>query len=172
MVRSSRGQPAIFWTPQMESELRRHYPTTMNRELAEMFGVSRPTIIRIARNWGLKKDAVWLRQMRLELHLLGLSAMKKNGIRGGFKKGNVPTHAFKKGHKGFGAKPCIDLETGIIYESRVAAAKAFGVTDCTILHCIRNFGKCKNHRIRNYPNSFEETEIEHLSKTTTNTYRL
>jgi len=163
MSRGSRGRPSVYWTPQMVSELRRYYPTTINSELEELFGVSRMTIFNMARKLGLKKNEAWLQKIIQENAHLGLLSIKKNGSLGRFKKGNIPLTAFQKGHKGFGAKQCIDLETGFIYESRSAAAKAIGVHVSNIMQCIKNFGRCKGRRIRNYPNSFEETEIEYIS---------
>lgn len=47
----------------MISELKRYFPTTKNKELAELIGVSERTIVRKARELGLEKDAEWQKNM-------------------------------------------------------------------------------------------------------------
>ena len=46
----------IFWNGNMLSIMRRHYHNTLNRELAEMLGVSERSVTRKAREMGLEKD--------------------------------------------------------------------------------------------------------------------
>lgn len=44
----------------MLSDLKRHYPTTKNKELAELLGVSERTLVRKARELGIGKNPEWL----------------------------------------------------------------------------------------------------------------
>lgn len=58
------GKKAVLhWTGNMISELKRYFPTTKNKELAELIGVSERTIVRKARELGLEKDAEWQKNM-------------------------------------------------------------------------------------------------------------
>lgn len=54
---------AIYWTGNMLSDLKRNYPTTKNKELSEILGVSVRTLIRKARELGLEKDKEWSREV-------------------------------------------------------------------------------------------------------------
>ena len=49
----------IFWNGNMLSIMRRHYHNTLNRELAEMLGVSERSVTRKAREMGLEKDVLY-----------------------------------------------------------------------------------------------------------------
>lgn len=51
---------SIHWTGNMLSDLKRHYPTTKNKELAELLGVSERTLVRKARELGIGKNPEWL----------------------------------------------------------------------------------------------------------------
>ena len=51
---------SIHWTGNMLSDLKRHYPTTKNKELAELLGVSERTLVRKARELGIGKKPEWL----------------------------------------------------------------------------------------------------------------
>lgn len=52
---SKRGFFAIYWTPNMISILKRHYPNSPNSEVCEMLCVSERTLLRKAKELGLKK---------------------------------------------------------------------------------------------------------------------
>lgn len=90
----------IFWNANMLEYLRRHYPTTLNEELAEILGVSSRTMIRKARELGLEKNPEWLAAVWEERRRLAHAANKKKGNPGGFKKGQHanPAGEFKPGH--------------------------------------------------------------------------
>ena len=81
--------------------LRRHYPTTLNEELAGCLGVSQRTMIRKARELGLEKDPEWLRDVWDERRKLAHIIIKRKGYPGGFVKGQRanPAGEFKPGHK-------------------------------------------------------------------------
>lgn len=51
---------SIHWTGNMLSDLKRHFPTTKNKELAELLGVSERTLVRKARELGIGKNPEWL----------------------------------------------------------------------------------------------------------------
>ena len=143
----------IFWTPQMLTDLKRYYPTTKRDELSAMLGIGVTTIERKARELGLKKDAAWLKSVLSENAHLGRISMKKNGTANHFPKGHVSPAQFKKGHVNC-AKACVDVDTGIVYKSRVEAAKSLCVSEGAIRSAIRTVGRCRGHRIRPYPNPF------------------
>lgn len=90
----------IHWNRDMLDYLKQHYATTLNKELAGCLGVSVRTMIRKARELGLEKDAGWLRGVYEERRRMAMSAWKRKGNPGGFKKGvrNSPATEFKKGH--------------------------------------------------------------------------
>lgn len=89
----------IFWNTQMIDYLRRHFPTTLNEELAGCLGVSQRTMIRKARELGLEKDPEWLAAVWEERRKLAHVISKRKGYPGGFKKGERanPAGEFKAG---------------------------------------------------------------------------
>lgn len=91
----------IFWNTDMLDYLRRHFPTTLNEELAACLGVSQRTMIRKARELGLEKDPEWLTAVWDERRRLAHVISKRKGYPGGFKKGERanPDGEFKPGRK-------------------------------------------------------------------------
>jgi hypothetical protein len=91
----------IFWSRQMIDDFRRDYPTTLNEELAGYFGVSVRTVVRKARELGLRKDSEWLAAIYDERRQLAHVRSKAMGYPGTFKKGQRPSPAmeFKPGHR-------------------------------------------------------------------------
>jgi hypothetical protein len=91
----------IYWSTDMLDYLRRHYPTTLNEELAGCLGVSQSTLNRKARELGLKKDPAWLHQVWEERRKMGQIVSRKRDHPGSFKKGthNSPATEFKPGHQ-------------------------------------------------------------------------
>ena len=91
----------IFWNTSMLDYLRRHFPTTLNEELAECLGVSPRTMIRKARELGLEKDPKWLADVWEERRQLAHIISKRKGYPGGFQKGQRanPAGEFKPGRK-------------------------------------------------------------------------
>lgn len=91
----------IFWSRKMLDDLRRDFPTTLNEELAGYFGVSIKTVIRKARELGLKKDPEWLAAKWDECRKLAHVMSKSLGYPGAFRKGHhsSPATEFKPGHK-------------------------------------------------------------------------
>ena len=90
---------AFFWSPQMLDYLQRHFPTTLNEELAGIFGVSSRTLLRKARELGLEKDPVWLHQIWDERRQLARIANKAKGYPGAFKK-RSPQQSLRRIQKG------------------------------------------------------------------------
>lgn len=90
----------IYWSPSMLDYLRRHFPTTLNEELAGCLGVSQRTMSRKARELGLQKDEAWLRQVWEERRRLAHVISKRKGYPGSFVKGvrHSPDTEFKKGY--------------------------------------------------------------------------
>lgn len=90
----------IHWGTSMLDYLRRHFPTTLNEELAGCLGVSQRTMIRKARELGLQKDEAWLHQVWEERRRMAHIISRRKGYPGGFAKGvrNSPDTEFKKGH--------------------------------------------------------------------------
>jgi len=91
---------SIHWSTSMLDYLRRHFPTTLNEELAGCLGVSVRTMIRKARELGLQKDPVWLRQVWEERRKMGHIRRKRMGWPGAFQKGqhSYPDGEYKPGH--------------------------------------------------------------------------
>lgn len=91
----------IHWNGNMITFLRRHFATTLNEELADCLGVSPRTMIRKARELGLEKDPVWLRQVWEERRMMAHVVSRRKGYPGGFEKGRRynPAGEFKKGHQ-------------------------------------------------------------------------
>lgn len=91
----------IYWTKDMLDYLRYHFATTLNEELAGCIGVSQRTMLRKARELGLKKDMAWLRRIWDERRKLAHIISKRKGFPGGFKKGihYYPDGEYKKGHQ-------------------------------------------------------------------------
>ena len=91
----------IFWSKQMIDYLRRHFATTTNEELAGWLGVSERTMIRKARQLGLKKNPEWQSNLSRQHCKLAHAAALKAGNPGRFKKGvrANPDGEFKPGHK-------------------------------------------------------------------------
>ena len=77
----------IFWNGNMLSMMRRHYHNTLNRELAEMLGVSERSVTRKAREMGLEKDKGFVASLSREHLLLANARSKELGYPGGFTKG-------------------------------------------------------------------------------------
>ena len=91
----------IYWTKDMLDYLRHHFATTLNEELAGCIGVSKRTLIRKARELGLRKDTEWLTDVWNEHRKVARVVSKQMGHPGGFKKGEHanPSGEFKKGHQ-------------------------------------------------------------------------
>lgn len=91
---------SVFWSKQMEDELRRIFPRSFNAELCEYFGLSQRTILRKARQMGLQKDPEWQHQNCLHSARMAHIAARAKGYPGHFKKGHPANEfSFKKGHK-------------------------------------------------------------------------
>lgn len=90
----------IFWSKDMLDYLRRHFPTTLNEELAGCLGVSYRTLVRKARELGLEKDARWLSGVFDENRNLAHVISKRLGYPGRFPKGVrvSPGTEFRPGH--------------------------------------------------------------------------
>lgn len=78
----------IYWDGNMLSMLKKHFPTTLNEEMAEMLGVSQRTMIRKARELGLKKDKGWLKGVWQQNSMLGRDECRRNGNSGWLQKGH------------------------------------------------------------------------------------
>jgi len=91
----------IFWSRQMIDDLCRHFPTTTNDELAELFGMCKKTILRKARELGLEKDPEWLLELWNSHRHMALVVSKKMGNPGCIKKGMHlnPATEFKPGRQ-------------------------------------------------------------------------
>lgn len=77
----------IFWNGNMLSIMHRYYHNTINRELAEMLGVSERSVTRKARELGLEKDKDFVSSISKEHLLLANARSKELGYPGGFTKG-------------------------------------------------------------------------------------
>ena len=92
----------IYWSRQMVDDLKAMYPTTLNEDMAHIVGVSVRTMIRKARELGLRKDAEWLTGVYRDNVSVAHCLNKVHGNKGQFKKGvrSSPDTEFKSGiHK-------------------------------------------------------------------------
>lgn len=91
----------IHWSKQMIDYLRRHFPNTLNEEMAGCLGISQRTMIRKARELGLEKDPEWLAEIWNERRMMAHSASKHKGYPGCIQKGEHrnPAGQFKSGNK-------------------------------------------------------------------------
>lgn len=92
----------IYWSAAMTDYLRRHFPTTLNDELAGCLGVSPRTMIRKARELGLQKDPAWLKAVWDERRRMAHAASRHQGGNSGqFRKGEHanPDGEFRPGHR-------------------------------------------------------------------------
>lgn len=89
----------IFWSRQMLDLLRQNFPTMLNNDLAGILGVSCRTMIRKARELGLKKDSEWLSSIWDERRLMARVQSKRLGYPGRIKKGQHLSPATEFKHK-------------------------------------------------------------------------
>ncbi len=91
----------IYWSTDMLDFLRRHFPTTLNDELAGCIGVSHRTVTRKARELGLVKDAEWMRTITDEHRHLANAVASRMGHPGSIRKGEHrnPVGEFRPGHQ-------------------------------------------------------------------------
>lgn len=91
----------IFWNRQMLDDLRRLFPTTKNEDMSDMLGVSVRTLIRKARELGIKKDPQWQHSITMQHVKMAFFEARRLGHPSPIKKGMhfCPENEFKKGHK-------------------------------------------------------------------------
>ena len=89
----------IFWSRAMLDYLCRHYPNTINDELAGCLGVSKTTLSRKARELGLEKDPAWLAAVYDERRRIGQAVSRRNGNSGQFRKGGHANRGGEFGHR-------------------------------------------------------------------------
>lgn len=68
----------IYWSPNMLSELKRYFPTSPNKEVAELLGVSERTMQRKAKELGLTKNKRYISETATTKSLYGVLARKRN----------------------------------------------------------------------------------------------
>ena len=90
---------SLFWSESMLNYLRRNFPTTTNNELAEWLGLGRATVCRKAKELGLRKDRVWMKEKNRQNLEVAALVCRVKGNPGQFKKGkrNNPSGEFKPG---------------------------------------------------------------------------
>ena len=91
---------SYHWSETMLDYLRRNFPTTTNKELAEWLGMSQVTVTRKAHALGLRKDAKWLTAMSRRNGNIGAAVSRTKGNAGMIKKGEHrnPAGEFKPGY--------------------------------------------------------------------------
>lgn len=68
----------IYWTGNMLSLLKRHFPNTRNAELVELIGVSERSIARKAKQLGLEKSKSFISRVATENSILSLTSKQRN----------------------------------------------------------------------------------------------
>lgn len=86
IVEWKNGYKRLVWSQSMIFDLKRFFPCTTNKELAEIFMVSKWSVEKKAKELGLKKDKEFLRQQSRRGGILGGMAM----IRKHKKKKSLP----------------------------------------------------------------------------------
>lgn len=81
---------SIYWSGDMLSIIRNYFPNTKNEEVAGMCGVSQSTLIRKARQLGLRKDKEFVHRVWRENVKLAILKSKIKPNRGAIKKGHIP----------------------------------------------------------------------------------
>lgn len=91
---------SYHWSEAMLDYLRRNFPTTTNKELAEWLGMSQVTVTRKAHALGLRKDAKWMAAMNRRNGNIGAAVSRTKGNAGMIKKGEHrnPAGEFKPGY--------------------------------------------------------------------------
>lgn len=84
-IESKTGCAGFYWTPNMIADLKRYYPISPNREVAEIFGMHVHTIIAKAKELGLTKDKEYMRNQGLKNGFIGncmryANRLKKNNV--------------------------------------------------------------------------------------------
>ena len=74
---SKQGFYGLYWTPNMISVLKRHYPNSPNSEVCEMLGVSERTMVRKARELGLYKSQEYINNNARVKSLFGVLTKRK-----------------------------------------------------------------------------------------------
>jgi len=77
----------VFWSENMLSTLKRHYHNTINRELAEILGISQRCVGRKAKELDLKKDKEFIAFINKQNLLLANIRGKELGHPCGFRNG-------------------------------------------------------------------------------------
>ena len=88
----------LHWSRDMLDYLARHYGTSRNADIAGELGVSPRTMIRKARELGLKKSSGWLRKVWEDNRFLANSQARRLGYPGAIQKGEhrSPATEFKR----------------------------------------------------------------------------
>lgn len=99
VMRKKDGVVTIGWSGSMLAELRRLFPVTKNEEIAGVLGVSVRTMIRKARELGLKKDDGWLSGVWDDNRKMAQMMSRALGYPGGYKPGRPDTGTeWRKGY--------------------------------------------------------------------------
>ena len=80
------SQRCVIWTPQMEADMRRFFPTSSNEEMAGILGLTASQIAYKARKMNLSKDGEYMQVMQTE-NARKASSMANN-------KGRKPSREF------------------------------------------------------------------------------
>ena len=72
------GISRIYWSGNMISELKRYFPVSSNKEVAELLGVSERTMIRKARELGIVKDKQYISKQSSIKSLSGVLVRERN----------------------------------------------------------------------------------------------
>lgn len=71
------GKSKIYWSPQMRADMIKFFPNTCNYDLCQMFMISERSLLRKARELGLKKDKKYLNRIAKESGMLGYIKSKE-----------------------------------------------------------------------------------------------
>lgn len=136
----------IYWSQQYIDTLKRYYPTTSSADIADMLNLRVESVMRKARELGLKKDTEHRRRVNISSLKIANLHSRLYGNKGRFTKGS---------HKDTEYKPkytLVRLDTGFIGTSR-EIAEQIGADQTNIVAAAKRKGTCNGIKIRFYDNN-------------------
>lgn len=135
----------LYWSQQSIDMLKRYYPTTSCRDIADMLNMGIDGVKKKASELGLKKDTEHRRRVNHSTLKIANLHSRLYGNKGRIRKGQrlSPATEYKPKHT------LIRLDTGFIGTSR-EIAKQIGADQSNVVAAAKRKGKCKKIDIRFY----------------------
>lgn len=90
----------IIWTDEMIKIMKKEFPVNFNKEIAKKFGIGWRSVVRKARELGIKKEPLFLEKRRRTITQMAVEALPPNNNKGnkGWSVPNAHLNLFKKGN--------------------------------------------------------------------------